>query len=272
MRLLTLVAALFVTGVLAGCDLSSSLRPAPRQIVVHAVLDLGSQDQLVFVEWAHTGSATTGTGSFNATAGISGAQVTITAPDGEVMTAENVFDPGSNLTGGRYRLSLVRYAASLVPGGTYSLRVRIPSGEEITGTTTIPSIAAVPPLAPEFFRVNDTLRITLPSAPGVAAFEVRIQLRESERFQGPEEIRPYVVFAHSAINLPGTVNDLYGNPVLIPGFVSDLSVSAVDANFYDYYRTLPDPFTPALPSKLHGAIGVFGSVVPVMVRVLNVTR
>ena len=47
-------------------------------------------------------------------------------------------------------------------------------------------------------------------------------------------------------------------------------VSAVDATFDDCYRVLPDPFTGAAASHLTGAVGVFGSIEPIIVRRLSV--
>jgi uncharacterized protein DUF4249 len=256
------LAAAWLGGVLlVGCDLSSALRPTPRRAVVHAVLDLASDNQLIFLEWAHTGAQVSGTNSFGATDPIPGAQVTVTAPDGTIMTAEPEIDQSSRrLIPGFYRLSLVRYAASLAPGASYSLKVSLQSGEEISGTTTMPTVTASSSTALETFRLCDTLRLRWPRVAGAAAYEVRIQIRENNSITAP----PYVIFADSVALVPGFLDDLYGDQVFVSGFSYDIVVSAVDANYYDYYRTQPDPFTPALPSRLRGALGVFGSVAPLV--------
>jgi hypothetical protein len=47
-------------------------------------------------------------------------------------------------------------------------------------------------------------------------------------------------------------------------------VAAVDTNYYQYYRVPGDPFTPAVPSRLTGGLGVFGSVVPVYAKRFSV--
>jgi hypothetical protein len=41
-------------------------------------------------------------------------------------------------------------------------------------------------------------------------------------------------------------------------------VIAVDVNYYDYYRAQSDPFAGAAPSHLSGAVGVFGSLAPII--------
>jgi hypothetical protein len=262
------LAAILGTLVVAGCDLSSALRPTPRRAVVHAVLDAGSLEQFVFLEWAHTGSQVVGTGSFGATDPIAGAQVTITAPDSTVMTAEPEIDQSSRLlVPGFYRLSLVKYVTLLTPGGRYALKVILPSGEEITGTTTIPAVAIPTATSLETLRFCDTLRLRWARVPNAAAYEVRIQVRGSLPISGEgDEIGTHVFFADSLATIPGSITDVRGNGVFFPGFSYDIVVSAVDANYYDFYRTLPDPFTPALPTKLRGALGVFGSIAPLLIH------
>ena len=55
-----------------------------------------------------------------------------------------------------------------------------------------------------------------------------------------------------------------------PGSQTTVLVSAVDINYYQYYRVLSDPLSAAAPSHLTGALGVFGSVVPIVARRLDV--
>jgi hypothetical protein len=61
-----------------------------------------------------------------------------------------------------------------------------------------------------------------------------------------------------------------GDPVFPRGRPVEVLVSAVDMNYYDYYRAQSDPFAGAAPSHLVGAIGVFGAVVPLLLTELQV--
>ena len=47
-------------------------------------------------------------------------------------------------------------------------------------------------------------------------------------------------------------------------------VSAVDQNYYDYYSTQSDPFAGPAPGHLAGAVGVFGSIAPIVSLQLTV--
>ena len=70
--------------------------------------------------------------------------------------------------------------------------------------------------------------------------------------------------------IPGTALTLTGDEILPAGASVDVMVSAVDANYYDYYRSQSDPFAGAAPSHLTGATGVFGSLAPILVTELHV--
>jgi hypothetical protein len=47
-------------------------------------------------------------------------------------------------------------------------------------------------------------------------------------------------------------------------------VSAVDANYHEYMRIQSDPFAGAPPSRLIGAEGVFGAMVPMLIKSYDV--
>jgi hypothetical protein len=50
--------------------------------------------------------------------------------------------------------------------------------------------------------------------------------------------------------------------VFVPGFPQAVTVSAVDSNFYDWYRSQNDPLTGSgLVNRVRGGLGVFGSLV-----------
>ena len=61
--------------------------PSAPQIVVHAVLDMGSRDQLVLVERTRSGIRTSLTNFVGGAEPVLDAEVTITTPNGEVLTA-----------------------------------------------------------------------------------------------------------------------------------------------------------------------------------------
>jgi hypothetical protein len=113
-----------------------------------------------------------------------------------------------------------------------------------------------------FFRLRDTLRLSWPRVPGARSYEL---LLRSHRF-GDE----YRIFTDTTVLIPGTALTLTGDEILPAGASVDVMVSAVDANYYDYYRSQSDPFAGAAPSHLTGAMGVFGSVAPILVTELQV--
>jgi hypothetical protein len=251
--------------VLAGCSETTYVQTAPSQVVVHAVLDKSKRDQLILLERTRAVPP----GPQGGTAGqfeppILGAQITITAPNGLVMVArEDRLTDSLHATRGLYRLSLDEYGATLVQGRQYVLHIRTDLGEEISGSTTIPGGAAATASPPEpFNRSTDTLRLSWQRVSDAQSYEVRIQ------YDNPAS--PYFVFADSSISIPGLSRTLNDDVIFFPKSNADVLVSAVDANYYEYYRSVSDPFLGAPPSHLTGAVGVFGSLVPLTVRHLTV--
>jgi len=60
--------------------------------------------------------------------------------------------------------------------------------------------------------------------------------------------------------------------VFIPGFPQVVTVSAVDSNFYDWYRTHNDALSgTGLVSRVRGGLGVFGSLVRLRDQEMRVT-
>jgi len=225
--------------------------------VIHAVLDAGARDQYVVVQ--------TTTGALNQQKEVAAADVVITTPDGRALRADEVRDSLVYTTmrfitpqvGTVYRISLDKYGVALVAGGTYSLRVRLPDGREVTGHTTMPPTSQSPPINSSitFDRARDTLRLAWPASAGARVYEVFIASSRSA----------FTAFADTSIALPGTAQTSSGAFAFIPGTTSQLVVSAVDDNYYDYYRRGSDPFSGGgIESHLVGGIGVFGSIVPIV--------
>jgi len=234
--------------------------PAPSQetrLVVHAVLNTRADQQYVLLYRARTGvpNAVEG-GDLSADEPVSGAQVTITGPDSTASGGGSSVNPfGECCEPGMY--GLFRPLALSVTGtGTYTLRVQTPSGEEVTGTTTIPG-PAIFTRGPDriFFRLSDTLRLTWPRVLGAASYEVIIRL--------PQSGERYRTFADTALTIAGTALTIAGDEIFLRDQDMSVVVSAVDVNYYDYYRSQSDPFAGAAPSHLVGAVGVFGSIIPI---------
>jgi len=238
-------------------------QPGVPTVVIHAVLDAGARDQYVVVQ--------TTTGSLNQQKEVAGAEVVITTPDGRALRADEIRDTLVYTTmrfitpqvGVVYRVSLDKYGVSLVGGGTYSLHVQLPDGREVAGHTTIPPAPQSPPINSSitFDRSRDTLRLAWPASAGTRVYEVFVSSSRSV----------FTTFADTSIALPGTAQTSAGSFAFIPGATSQLVVSAVDDNYYDYYRRGSDPFSGGgIETHLVGGIGLFGSIVPVARRTLIV--
>jgi hypothetical protein len=237
---------------LAACVTERFTEPTTVQIVVQAVLDPSSQVQEVLVQEANTGQP------FAARCVVD-AQVEVITSDGVSM--HGVQQPAPC---GPYRVALDDYGVRLRPGATYTLRVATRDGHEISGTTTIPDGRPVDPssVVEPFSARRDTLRLEFAPVAGAAAHELRI----SSNFSG------YRRFVDSPIVVPGPMRD-GGGAFVFPGGAARVTVAAVDANYYDYYRTTSDPIGGGvLVSRLHGGVGVFGSIVVIARRTLDVAR
>jgi hypothetical protein len=149
----------------------------------------------------------------------------------------------------------------VTPGGTYTLRIQTPAAEEVTGSTTMPGPVAITlDTTRIFFRRRDTLRLSWPHVPGAASYEVIIRMPFGE----------YRTFADTSFEMAGTALSIAGDEIFSAGQDAEVLVSAVDANYYDYYRSQSDPFAGAAPSHLSGAVGVFGSIAPIYATQLRI--
>ena len=245
----------------AACVESSPVSPDVNTLVVHAVLDPGARHQLIVVQ--------TTTGALSAQRQVTGAKVTIATPDGRTLTAVERRDTAAVTGFGPFPKVTTIYdvdvgGAGLIPGGTYRLRVVAPDGRTVTGRTTIPnavpSTAALPTQTID--RDRDTVSLQWSRVGGARSYQVFIRSTRRE----------YSVFADTSIALPGTAQDIDGEPVaFVSGLTHQLAVIAVDENYFDYYRRTSDLFTGAgLLMHLEGGVGVFGSVVTVATRTIVV--
>jgi hypothetical protein len=258
-RRLLLIASL----ALGGCTFPEEpLPPGVRKLVVHAVLNPGIRVQVI--------QLSTTSGYDYTDADLAGSSVTITAPDGTVMTAkrDSIYAGNYQFYYGRsFSIDLATFGVNLVPGGTYQLRVVTPR-DTVTGSTTLPQANAVvtQPPATTFRRETDTVHVTWSAVPGASTYEVQFWAV----YDANSRFRTHSVFAKSAVSFAGTARSLDDRDIFPVQLPMNVVVLAVDVNYYEYYRLLADPFIGAPPSRLTGGIGVFGSVVPISLRRLNV--
>jgi hypothetical protein len=244
-----------------ACSETTALSPNVNMLVVHAVLDPGVRHQLIVVQ--------TTTGAVEAQRQVTGAVVTIAAPDGRTFTAVERRDTTAVTACCAFPTVTTIYdvdvgSAGLIPGGTYQLRVVALGGRTVTGRTTIPN--AVPSTAPApaltIDRTRDTVSLQWPRVAGARSYQVFIRSTADT----------YTLFADTSVALPGTLEGIDGHPVaFVKGLTHQLEVIAVDENYFDYYRRASDLFTGAgLIMHLDGGVGVFASAVTVVTRTIVV--
>src|SRR6185295_1955283 len=137
-----------------------------------------------------------------------------------------------------YRVSLDRYGIDLIPGGEYTLRVRTTGGDEVTGTTIIPAVhePAAPTPTRVFNRDHDALHLDWPSAQYAKAYELKLHSPDGGQ---------YKAFVDAPTTLEGTLRGDFSSEVFVPGLRMTAALFALDANYFDYYRTTNNPFTGA---------------------------
>jgi hypothetical protein len=139
--------------------------------------------------------------------------------------------------------------------------------EVVAAETTIPIATPVSTGSTVTFnRSVDTLSMSWAAASKTRGYQVRIETPYG----------PWIAYTDSTrISVTGTLRNLLVErlPNLFqPGFQQIVTVSAVDSNTYEYYRSANNDFIGAgIVSHVSGAIGVFGSVVTIARRTLNVT-
>ena len=220
---------------------------------MESVLNAGTNSQIVTVKRI---GGELGTGDEP----VSGAFVSITAPGALGMLATET------QTAGTYHVDPSTYGAAIAPGGTYTLRVVTSDGRQVVGTTTVP-VAQSPPFDASitpFSRSTDTVRAAWPRATGAKSYYVAVSAVLSYA-PGYIELR-YSSFTDTTVSLHGRIEEFDGDPVFTPFDTVTVVAGAVDDNFYTYYHVTVDPFTGSPPSRLQGAIGVFGSCVPLYRR------
>ena len=265
-------AALVLVVLLGGCKIEEVEIPRTQpRLALHAVLSATAPNQVMLLERTRSGSVTIIGEPFELEnpfindPGIAelGATATLVAPDGEVFVGREDLTPGGTGTG-VYRFPLP--GSRLVRTGSYRLSVVTTAGEPLIGETSVPGGVAAQ-LADDltFDRSVDALALAWPATRGARSYFVRI-----ETPFGPRSF----FTADTTVRLAGDLRnpDLSSLPhVFIPGFPQAVTVSAVDSNFYDWYRTHNDELSGAgLINRVQGGLGVFGALVRLRFEALTV--
>jgi hypothetical protein len=139
-------------------------------------------------------------------------------------------------------------------------------GEVIRGETVVPGGSpALVAQSRTFDRSRDAAVIEWPAAVGARSYYVRIET----------PFGPRAFFTDSTrVQLPGELRNVDLKTlrhVFVPGFPQSVTVSAVDSNFYDWYRTRSDPLSGrGLLNHVSGGFGFFGSLVRLRFEELRV--
>ena len=248
---------------LAGCKIEEVEIPRTKsRVALHAVLSATAPNQVMLLERTRTGSVTIVGEPFELEnpfvndEGIAepDALATLVAPDGHVYTGLEDLTPGG--TGaGVYRFPLP--GALLDRSGSYRLTVVTTAGETLRGETAVPAgLAAEFAADTTFDRAVDTLFLAWPRSARARSYFVRVET----------PFGPRAFFTtDTSVRLTGELRNANLSTlrhVFIPGFPQAVTVSAVDSNFYDWFRTQNGELSgEGLINHMQGGLGVFGSIV-----------
>ena len=258
----------------SACEIEKVAIPRTEaRIAMHGVLSATAETQVVLLERTRTGSVALIGAPFDlgdplvTDEGIAemGATVSLTTPGGATLLAREdntVRDDGKG--GGIYRFTLP--GSTLARSGTYRLSVRTTKGEVLTAETAVPEGTPATTAQPRVFdREREIVEIQWPATARARSYFVRI-----ETPYGPRSF-----FTDStALRLGGALRNVNVEElphVFIPGFPQAVTVSAVDSNYYDWYRTHNDELAgTGVINRVTGGIGVFGSLVRLRFQELTV--
>ena len=264
-RNLILVAAAAAMG---ACTFPEEpLPPGDARVVVHAILDPSRSIQVVALMATDASPLKP--------ADLDSAIIILGLPDGSTLRAKQDSEPPDPYEGyyspvaASYRFDLQAAGIQLVPGQQYDLQITTRAGDVITGSTLIPaaSPSAAPGAATSFNRIRDTLRLSWDAVGNARAYELQVW-RTFTQYYGGRDLT-YSRFVSDSVRLAGTAR-AEDDDVFLQGSQATVYLFAVDENYYEYYRAVGDPYVGAAPSRLQGALGVFGSVVPIARRELTV--
>jgi hypothetical protein len=257
------IAALLLA--LGACEIEKASIPRTASLVaVHGVLSASASSQVILLERTRSGSVQLISPPFDLSDPVmsdegiaeSGATISLQTPGGHTFFGrEDAIVRGDSKGRGIYRFEMP--GAALERNGTYRLSVFTRKGELLSAETIVPG--GEPALNPElrvFDRSRDTLMYEWSPSPGARSYFVRIDTPFGPRSFFTDSTR---------VRLTGQLRnvDVDALPhVFIPGFPQAITVSAVDSNYYDWYRTHNDALSGrGLINRVHGGLGVFGSLV-----------
>lgn len=260
----------------AGCEIDRTAIPrTDPQLALHGVLSATAPSQVVLLERTRSGRVYLVAPPFDlgdpvvSDQGIaeSGAQMTIVGPDGTVYQGHEDNTTRSDGKGqGIYRFDIP--GSQLQRNAMYHLAVRTTKGELLSAETSVPGgVAEAGATLGTMDRSRDTLTIGWPATPGARSYFVRIDT----------PFGPRTFFTESTqVRLPGLLRNTERDElphVFFPGFAQAVTVSAVDSNYYDWYRTHNGELTgDGLINRVSGGLGVFGSLVRLRFDSLTVTE
>ena len=261
-----------------GCEIAGTTAPPvePR-VVVHAVLNPAGQVQTILVE--RTLRSETGINGAVAYQPIGNARVVIYGPRQDSAVAGRA--TGTGVLEGAYRVLSVTItdgspgnappnALRLRPGERYRLRVETSLGV-VTGETTVPVGGPVDAARRSFNLDRDTLRVSAAGVRNAAGFYLLHETTSAVHQQ-------YAISLDDALLLPLDGADVpdwsfsFAHQSVYPGIAQRFTVVAVDSNYFKYYVAGFDPFgDDTRGNSLTGGVGLFGSVAPLMSKVLDLT-
>ena len=259
----------------SACEIEKiEIAPPPSGLALHGVLSASAPSQVVLLERTRNGTVSVYAPSFDlesplgSDSGIAEgkARMTLTTPDGQVVRAIEDVTVNIDRSGtGVYRFYLP--GSALLRGATYRLSVETARGEALTAETSLPGgAAAMVAESATFDRVRDTMVVSWQAVAGAPSYFVRIETPFGPRSFFTDSTR---------VRLTGDLRNvgLDALPrVFIPGFPQTITVSAVDANYYDWFRTRNTALTGrGLINRVTGGIGVFGSLVRLTFKDIEVT-
>lgn len=264
-RRVGLLVASCAVAALAACEIEKVQIPVPpARVALHSVLSASAPTQVVLLERTRNGSVTVFGAPFDladpvvSDHGIAepDASVRLVTPAGDTLDAIEDSKVRDDHKGeGIYRVALD--GASLQRGAPYRLLVTTTKGEQLTAETAVPDGVPAPTFVSRTFdRSSDTVVLSWPAIANARAYWVRIETPFGPRFFFTDSTR---------LRLTGELRNTQatGLPrVFIPGFRQPITVSAVDSNYYDWYRSHNNTVSgEGVVNRVSGGFGVFGSLV-----------